>query len=161
MIILGIDPGIAILGFAFLEKKGSKIIPIEYGVIRTSKKLAHPQRLKLIFEELNTLIEKYDPSEVAVEKLFFSSNVKTAFEVGAARGVALLTAALKDKPVFNYTPNEIKISVTGYGKADKKQVQKMVKQLLGLDKVPKPDDAADAVACGICHIYSRKIKVLK
>ncbi len=161
MIIMGIDPGIALMGFSLVEKAGSRINLIDFGVIETSKSLADPQRLLCIYEELCLLLEKYSPEELAVESLYFTNNQKTAFQVGQARGVVLLTGAQKGIPVFSYTPNEIKVAVTGYGRAGKKQVQEMVMRLTGLKEVPKPDDAADAVAAGICHLYSRKIKVLK
>ena len=101
------------------------------------------------------------PDEMSVESLYFTNNQKTAFQVGQARGVILLLAAMNNIPIFSYNPNEIKIAVTGYGRAGKKQVQEMVKKILGLEKIPNPDDAADAVAAALCHIYSRKIKVLK
>lgn len=161
MIILGIDPGNAILGYAFLEKKGNIIKPIEYGVLTTEKDEKEEIRLQLIFQQLNALLEKYSPNEMAVESLYFTNNQKTAFQVGQARGVVLLLAAMNKIPAFSYNPNEIKIAVTGYGRAGKKQVQEMVKRILHLEKIPKPDDAADAVAAALCHIYSRKIKVLK
>ena len=161
MIILGIDPGVAILGYAFLEKKSSKVIPLEYGVLTTEKDEKEEVRLHLIYNELTALMKKFMPDEMSVESLYFTNNQKTAFQVGQARGVVLLLAAMSNIPIFSYNPNQIKIAVTGYGRAGKKQVQEMVKRILGLEKIPKPDDAADAVAAALCHIYSRKIKVLK
>ncbi|MCD6579581.1 crossover junction endodeoxyribonuclease RuvC [bacterium] len=161
MIVLGIDPGVAILGYAFLEKKSSKVIPLEYGVLTTEKDEKEEVRLHLIYNELTALMKKFMPDEMSVESLYFTNNQKTAFQVGQARGVVLLLAAMSNIPIFSYNPNQIKIAVTGYGRAGKKQVQEMVKRILGLEKIPKPDDAADAVAAALCHIYSRKIKVLK
>ncbi len=159
MIILGIDPGIAILGFAFLSKDGGKINILEYGVLRTEKDESEEKRLMILFDSLNALINKYKPAEISVESLYFTNNQKTAFQVGQARGVVLLAAAKNDVEVYSYNPNEIKIAVSGYGRAGKKEIQEMVKRILNLKEVPKPDDAADAIACALCHIFSRKIKV--
>ncbi len=161
MIVLGIDPGIALLGYSFIEKKGSNLKLLNYGVIETDKKLKDAERLLIIHNRLKELIKIYKPDELGVESLYFTNNQKTAFQVGQARGVVLLTAAMANVKIFNYNPNEIKISVTGYGRADKKQVQKMVKRILRLDEIPSPDDAADAIAAALCHIYSRKIRILK
>lgn len=161
MIIVGIDPGIAILGYSFLEKKGSKIIPLNYGVLTTKKEEKDEKRLSILYNNLKELLQKYNPDEMSVESLYFTNNQKTAFQVGQARGIVLLLASQENIPVFSYNPNEIKIAVTGYGRANKKQVQLMVQRLLKLEEIPKPDDAADAVAAALCHIYSRKIKVLK
>ena len=161
MIILGIDPGNAILGYAFIEKNGNVLKSIKYGVITSEKDEKEEKRLQIIYEELSQLLMLYKPDEMAIENLYFTNNQKTAFQVGQARGVVLLLAAINKVPIFSYNPNEIKIAVTGYGRAGKKQVQEMVKRILKLEQIPKPDDAADAVAAALCHIYSRKIKVLK
>ncbi|NMB07429.1 MAG: crossover junction endodeoxyribonuclease RuvC [Tissierellia bacterium] len=158
MIILGIDPGLAIVGYGIIEYKGNKYKPIDYGCITTEAELNLPERLKIIYEELSILIDKYNPDDVAMEELFFNKNVKTAIKVGQARGVEILAAINKGKSVYEYTPLEIKQSVAGYGRAEKRQVQEMVKLLLNLKKIPKPDDAADALAVAICHSSCLKFK---
>ncbi|HZG13993.1 MAG TPA: crossover junction endodeoxyribonuclease RuvC [Candidatus Bathyarchaeia archaeon] len=155
MRIIGIDPGIAIVGFGVLEKKGSQLIPIQYGSIQTEAGLSVPLRLKQIFESMQSLLATYKPDEMAVEKLFFNKNVTTAFTVGQARGVILLAAELAGIPVHEYTPLQVKQAVTGYGAADKKQIQEMVRILLKLQKVPKPDDVADALGIAITHAQFR------
>ncbi len=149
-IILGIDPGYGITGFGIVEHAGSKIRCFAYGTIDTPVGTEFSQRLHILHLELKRLIEKYKPDLVAVEELFFSKNTKTAIKVAEARGVILLTATLAKIAVVEYTPNQVKQAISAYGKADKKQVQQMIKILLGLDKIPKPDDAADALAIGIC-----------
>ncbi len=151
MIILGIDPGIAITGYGVLEQNGNRFKPIEYGVIRSGKEMDTPERLRLIHTGLTEIIEKFQPEHMAIEQLFFNKNVKTALTVGHARGVVMLTACLRGMIVSEYTPLQVKQAVVGYGRADKKQVQYMVKSILNLDKIPKPDDAADALAIAICH----------
>ncbi|MDO8886706.1 crossover junction endodeoxyribonuclease RuvC [Candidatus Oleimmundimicrobium sp.] len=157
MIILGLDPGLAITGFGVIDCKGNRLKPISYGCIRTEAKLSLPVRLDKVFKEMEILINKYNPQEVAVESLFFNSNAKTVFAVGQARGVALLAMARAGLPVSDYTPLQVKQAVVGYGRADKLQVQNMVKTLLCLSEYPKPDDAADALAIAICHAHSRKM----
>ncbi|MCF6462752.1 crossover junction endodeoxyribonuclease RuvC [Clostridium sp. Cult1] len=151
MIILGIDPGLAIVGFGVIEYKGNKYRVIDYGVIRTDSNTLFPERLKIIYDELTKLMDKYNPEDLAIEELFFNKNVKTAIQVGQARGVEILSAINKGLQVYEYTPLQIKQSVVGYGRADKRQVQEMVKLLLNLKEIPKPDDAADALAVAICH----------
>ncbi len=151
MIILGIDPGIAITGYGVLEQKGNRFKPIEYGVIRSGKEMDTAERLRLVHMGIAEIIEKFQPEHMAIEQLFFSKNVKTALTVGHARGVVMLTACLKGMTISEYTPLQVKQAVVGYGRADKKQVQYMVKSILNLDKIPKPDDAADALAIAICH----------
>lgn len=151
MIILGIDPGLAIVGFGVIEYKGNRYRVIDYGVIRTDSNILFPERLKIIYDELTKLIDKYSPEDLAIEELFFNKNVKTAIQVGQARGVEILSAINKGLQVYEYTPLQIKQSVVGYGRADKRQVQEMVKLLLNLKEIPKPDDAADALAVAICH----------
>lgn len=155
MRILGIDPGIAIVGFGILEKRGSQLQPIQYGSIQTEAGLPVPLRLKQVFEAMQSLLAKYQPQEMAVEKLFFNKNVTTAFTVGQARGVILLAAELAGIPVYEYTPLQVKQAVTGYGAAEKKQIQEMVRMLLGLKEVPKPDDVADALGIAITHAQFR------
>ena len=151
MIILGIDPGLAIVGYGVIEYKGNKYKVIDYGCITTDADTNHPERLQIIYEELSLLIDKYNPDDVAMEELFFNKNVKTAIKVGQARGVILLTGARSDLKVVEYTPLQVKQAVVGYGRASKQQVQQMVKVLLNLETIPKPDDAADALAVAICH----------
>ncbi|MDP2934675.1 MAG: crossover junction endodeoxyribonuclease RuvC [bacterium] len=158
MIILGIDPGTAIVGFGLIEKenKSQKLKLIEYGCIKTSAKFSTAERLKIIYEELSSLLKKHKPDIVAVEDLFFFKNLKTAINVSQARGVILLAIAEKNIVVAEFTPLQIKQAVACYGRAEKLQVQKMVKTLLGLDEIPKPDDAADALAAAICCAHSTR-----
>lgn len=154
MIIMGIDPGFAIMGFGVIDYRGNRFHTLDYGAITTPAKMILPNRLLLIEEGLNALIDKYKPEAVSVEDLFFNTNTKTAIKVGQGRGVALLCAARAGISVHEYTPLQVKQGVTGYGRADKSQVQYMVKVLLGLNETPKPDDAADALAIAICHAHS-------
>lgn len=149
MIILGIDPGTAATGYG-LVKKQSELKAIDYGCIKTSPNFSTAERLKQTHQQITKLIKKYKPNIVAVEDIFFFKNLKTAIKVSQARGVALLTASQMKIPVAEYTPLQIKQAVTSYGRADKTQVQKMVKILLGLKEIPRPDDAADALAVAIC-----------
>ncbi len=157
MIILGIDPGIAIVGYGIVEYSGSSFKTIDYGAIETSAKTIMPERLKIVYDELDKLINRYEPDVVAIEELFFNKNVKTAIKVGQARGVAILAAAQNQKEVFEYTPLQVKQGVVGYGRAEKKQVQIMVKTFLNLKSIPKPDDVADALAVAICHAHSGRM----
>jgi crossover junction endodeoxyribonuclease RuvC len=156
MIILGIDPGTAIVGFGLIEKeaKNQKLKLIEYGCIKTSAKFSTAERLEVIHKELSSLLKKYKPDIVAVEDIFFFKNLKTAIKVSQARGVILFTIAEKKIAVAEFTPLQIKQAVACYGRAEKSQVQKMVKTLLGLNEIPKPDDAADALAVAICCAHS-------
>ena len=156
MIILGIDPGLAITGFAIIEKRNNSKIPISYGCIRTSSKEDHYKRLLTIHEDITQIIKKYQPEVAAVEKLFFNKNVKTAIAVGQARGVHIVAASQKSLPVYEYTPLQVKQGVVGYGRAEKAQVQEMVKLLLNLKTIPQPDDAADALAISICHAHTNR-----
>ncbi len=153
MIILGIDPGIAIVGYGIVEYNGNKFRTIAYGAITTPAGTLLSQRLKTVYSELRLLIHEHTPDTLSVEELFFNTNTKTAMTVAQARGVILLAAVNENLPIFEYTPLQIKQAVTGYGRADKIQVQQMIKTLLGLDKVPKPDDTADALAVAICHAH--------
>lgn len=157
MIILGIDPGYAIVGIGVLEYRNGKFRPIEYNAITTHASMATSMRLRIIYEEIAEYLDKYKPDAVSIEELFFNSNQKTAIAVAQARGVLVSQAAIRNIPIYEYTPLQIKQAVTGYGRADKNQVQQMVKLLLGLNAVPKPDDAADAMAVAICHAHSSGI----
>lgn len=154
MRILGIDPGYAILGYGILDKIGNKFQVVTYGSITTDSKMEMPDRLKVLYDELTEIIKRYEPEEAAIEELFFNNNAKTVILVGEARGVAVLACAKAGLAISEYTPLQIKQALVGYGRADKKQVQAMVKAILNLDEVPKPDDTADAVAAAICHGHS-------
>jgi len=158
LIVLGIDPGTAITGFAVLSCRASEPALIDCGVIRTEKSESSERRLLTLHGCLSDLISRHTPSDVAVEQLFFNTNVSTAIKVGQARGVVLLVAAAAGTRVGEYTPLQVKQAVVGYGRATKHQVQQMVKSILGLSEVPHPDDAADAVAVALCHAYSAKFK---
>ena len=154
MVIFGVDPGFAITGYGVIEYKGNRFRTIDYGVITTAAKTELPQRLCALSDRLAELLERYKPDAMSVEELFFNTNLKTAIAVGHGRGVVLLTAAKAGIPVYEYTPLQVKQAVVGYGRAKKEQVQYMVKVLLSLDSIPKPDDAADALAVAICHAHS-------
>ena len=160
MLTLGIDPGTATTGFGLVVEKRDKLVFVDHGVISTSKNDSSQSRLRTIYGELKQLIAQYKPQVVAIEKLFFGANSKTAISVGQARGMSLLAAAEGRVQVAEYTPLQVKLAVTGYGKADKKQVQQMVKTLLRLSEIPKPDDAADALAVAICHMHSYRMASL-
>jgi crossover junction endodeoxyribonuclease RuvC len=160
MIILGIDPGTATTGFGVIEEEKGKIKVVDFGTIDTKPNQPLELRLEQIHAQLNKIITQYNPDEVAVEELFFTNNQKTAIAVGQARGVILLTARLQKVPLFEYTPLQVKNGICGYGGADKKQVQKMVQMILNLKEIPKPDDAADALAIAVCHQASRKMNAL-
>jgi crossover junction endodeoxyribonuclease RuvC len=154
---LGIDPGTATTGFGLvrLEQDGS-LVAVKYGVILTPKEASAPARLEMLYNDLSDLLKEYKPDTAAVEKLFFSRNVTTAIAVGQARGVVMLCMQQAGIEPFEYTPNEIKQAVAGYGGAQKKQIQEMVRALLQLDSIPKPDDAADALAIAITHLNTRR-----
>ncbi|WP_334075670.1 MULTISPECIES: crossover junction endodeoxyribonuclease RuvC [Paenibacillus] len=154
MRILGIDPGIAIVGFGFIDKQGSKLVPVQYGCIQTEAHTPEEERLLHVYEGMVQLIDKYKPDAVALEKLFFNRNVTTAMSVGQARGVMVLAAVQKELPVSEYTPMQVKQAIVGYGKAEKRQVQEMTRMFLKLQAIPKPDDVADALAVAICHAHS-------
>lgn len=151
MVILGIDPGTAITGFGAVSYAGSSCRALGFGSIRTEAKTPEQDRLQVIYHRIQELITAYKPEAVSVERLFFNKNVSTALVVGQARGVVLLAAAQHDIPVFEYTPSAVKAAVTGQGRAPKQQVGYMVRALLALDEVPRPDDVADALAVAICH----------
>lgn len=151
MRILGIDPGLATIGYAVVDKEINNFDVLEYGIIKTSADKNDTERLKIIHQNIEELIKEFRPEEMAVEELFFNKNVKTAISVGQARGVILLAGSQAGLKVAEYTPLQIKQAVVGYGRADKNQVQQMVKSLLNLAELPRPDDAADALAVSICH----------
>ena len=159
MLVIGIDPGTASTGYGLIrEDESGEIVAVKYGVIKTSPSLPMAKRLLDLFNQLNNIITLHRPQSAAVEKLFFQKNVKTAISVGQARGVALLSLAQAGLIVAEYTPLEVKQAVVGYGAAEKPQVQQMVRILLDLDQIPRPDDAADALAVAICHIHSKRIQ---
>lgn len=158
---MGVDPGTAILGYGIVSQQGNKFKVIGHGCIRTKAGQESNQRLAIIYEELAQVIVQYQPHEIAVEEIFFSKNVKTAMSVAQARGVVLLNAAHANVAVSEYKPNEVKLAVCGYGNADKKQVQEMVKKLLNMAEIVKPDDAADALAIALCHLQTNKIYKVK
>ena len=154
MVILGIDPGYAIVGYGLIEYVGNRFRVFDYGSIQTKAGVPTNERLKIIYDSMTELIAKHKPDAMAVEELFFNTNSKTAIVVAEARGIILLSAINAGLDIAEYTPLQVKQAVTGYGRADKNQVQQMTKALLGLDKVPKPDDTADALAIAICHAHS-------
>lgn len=160
MVILGIDPGTAITGYGIISHQGNHLKKIGVGVIRTSPQQDMSLRLKVIYDEMHSLIAKYQPEVIAVEELFFNKNVRTALAVGQARGVIMLAAANSGLDIVEYTPLQVKQAVVGYGRAEKHQIQEMVRMLLCLPEIPKPDDAADALAVAICHAHSRKVNNL-
>jgi crossover junction endodeoxyribonuclease RuvC len=157
VLVLGVDPGLATTGYGLVRETEGKLRAVTYGVITTAAKQALPKRLQQLYQELSGLIQQHQPDEGAVEQLFFSRNVRTAMSVGQARGVALLAMADADLPVSDYTPLTIKQAVSGFGGADKVQVQMTVKLLLELESLPHPDDAADALAVAICHLHSARL----
>lgn len=157
--VLGLDPGIAIMGYGVIEDNDGNLTAVEYGALTTPAKQATSLRLRSLYEGVIAIIARHKPAEVAVE-LFVARNLRTALMVGQARGVALLAAANKGLPVYDYTPLQVKQRVSGYGRGEKRQVQEMVKIQLGLDCLPEPDDAADALAVAICHISEARLSRL-
>ena len=160
MLILGIDPGTAITGYGLVSYEGNHLKKVTFGVIRTGPELSLANRLHHIYLDMIKIIQEYQPDAIAIEELFFNKNVRTALAVGHARGVILLAAANLGYEVAEYTPLQVKLAVTGYGRAEKMQIQEMVRILLCLGEIPKPDDAADALAIAICHAHSCKIESL-
>lgn len=154
--VLGIDPGFGTVGYGLIEARSSKVNLITYGAIRTEAREPIPERLVKIYDALEEIIRNYAPHESAVEELFFFRNVTTAIQVGEARGAILLVLRRLSIPIFEYTPHQVKKSVTGYGKAEKGQIQRTLKTYLAMTETPKPDDAADALAVAWCHITSRR-----
>ena len=160
MRILGIDPGYAIVGYGVLDYASGSFSVVGFGAVTTPADLPFEKRLKMIYEDITEIIETYKPDEMGIEKLFFNTNEKTAIDVAQARGVTLLPAIMRNIPIYEYTPLQVKSSIVGYGRAEKKQVQEMTKTMLHLKEVPKPDDTADAVAIAITHglsINTRRI----
>ena len=153
MVILGIDPGYAIVGWGVIEYEHLRFRVLGYGAITTNADTPFPQRLQAIYNDMCYVFEKYKPSVMSMEKLFYNSNQKTVIDVAQARGVITLCAQMHNKDIFEYTPLQVKQSVTGYGRAEKKQVMEMTRSILGLASVPKPDDTADALALAICHAH--------
>ncbi len=154
MIVMGIDPGFAITGYGIVDYAGNHFKVLSYGVIRTAPETPFPERLLLLHQEMVQLVTTYKPDVMAAEELFFKTNVTTGIKVGHARGVILLSAAMAGIPVYEYTPMQVKLAVVGYGNAKKQQVQQMVKLLLNMEEIPKPDDAADALAVAICQSHT-------
>ena len=154
MVVLGIDPGYAIVGWGVIEYSHSRFKVLGYGAITTEAQTPFPERLQIIYNDMCYLFTKYKPEVMSMEKLFYNSNQKTVIDVAQARGVITLAAQMNNKNIFEYTPLQVKQSVTGYGRAEKKQVQEMTRLMLHLDKVPKPDDTADALAMAICHAHT-------
>ncbi|HUT15610.1 MAG TPA: crossover junction endodeoxyribonuclease RuvC [Anaerolineae bacterium] len=157
MLVLGIDPGTAITGYGIVRYDGDTLEPVTYGVITTSTGSPLALRLRHLHRELQELIEGYHPTEASVEELFFARNARSALAVGHARGVILFALADAGLPVHEYTPLQVKQAITGYGRATKEQMQKMVRVLLDLETIPRPDDAADALAVAICHAHSSSV----
>ncbi len=156
MIILGIDPGYAITGYGLIEYEGNHFKLIDSGAIETKKGVPFPKRIQKIYDDMMTLIDTYKPDAIAVEELFFNTNITTGIQVAHGRGAVVISASKTDTPIYEYTPLQVKQAVVGYGRADKKQVQSMVKAILNLEKIPKLDDTTDAIAIAICHAHSSK-----
>lgn len=156
MVILGIDPGYATVGYGVLDYTGGRFHVLDYGAVTTPAGAAFPVRLEMIFDGVCELCDHFNPDCISVEELFFNTNITTGIQVGHARGVILLAAQKKGVSFFEYTPLQVKQSVVGYGRAEKHQVMEMTRQLLGLARIPRPDDAADALALAICHAHSSK-----
>lgn len=151
MLILGLDPGIAIVGFGFIQAERGSFASLAYGTIRTEAGKPLSERLETIYDDLNEMLGQFKPDAVAVEELFFNTNITTGISVAHGRGVLLLACRQRNIPIFEYTPLQVKQSVAGYGRAEKRQVMDMVRRLLSLETVPRPDDAADALAIALCH----------
>ncbi len=151
MIILGIDPGYALIGYGVISYDSGRFKTVNFGAITTPSDMEFPARLEVIHRDMNQLFKEFKPDALSIEKLFFNTNTTTAIDVAQARGVILLAAQSNNVPVFEYTPLQVKSAVTGFGRAEKSQVMEMTRSLLGLSKVPKPDDTADALAIAICH----------
>jgi len=160
VIILGIDPGYATVGYGVIEYNGNSFRTIDYGAVTSPANLPFPRRLEMVYDGICELCEKFKPDAVSVEELFFNTNLKTGIAVSHGRGVILLAIQKCNIPFYEYTPLQVKQSVVGYGRAEKKQVMIMTKTLLGLEKIPKPDDAADALALAICHAHAAKSQLL-
>ncbi|MFW5779998.1 MAG: crossover junction endodeoxyribonuclease RuvC [Bacillota bacterium] len=160
MIILGIDPGYATVGYGIIETNGSKVRAVDYGVITTPKEHSIPKRLKFIEKGIDKLILLHNPDAICIEELFFQNNQKTAINVAQARGAIIISCMGRCNNLFEYTPLQIKQAMTGYGRADKRQIQQMVKVMLGLKSMPRPDDAADALAVALTHSQTNRLSAL-
>ncbi len=160
MLVMGIDPGFAITGYGIVKFEGNKFSPIEYGAVLTKAGEPFAHRLLKLDREISMIIDKFKPDAVSIEELFFNTNIKTAIMAAHGRGVAMAAAARAGIEVFEYTPLQVKQSVVGYGRAEKKQVQQMVKAILNLPEIPKPDDVADALAIAVCHCHSSKLSAI-
>ena len=161
MLVIGIDPGTATTGYGLVEEsQDGSLKSVDYGVVITPPKTPMPQRLSTLYDSLKEILKAHQPESAAVEKIFFQKNVRTAMSVGQARGVTLLALQRAHISIAEYAPTEIKQAVSGYGGADKRQIQEMVRTLLNLDDIPKPDDAADALAVAICHLHSARAQAL-
>ena len=160
MVIFGIDPGYAIVGCGIVRYERNNFSLMGYGAVTTNKDMPFNERLTKIYDDITELLEKFKPDAVSIERLYFNTNQKTAIDVAQARGVIVLAVEKAGIPIFEYTPLQVKQSVAGYGRADKAQVQRMVKSLLSLSAVPKPDDTADALAIAICHAYNSGFQTL-
>ncbi len=160
MVILGIDPGYAIVGYGAVEYRQGRLRPLGYGAITTPAGIPLQKRLLEIHQDMLTLVDQFQPEAASVEELFFNTNVTTGIAVGHARGVILLALAQRNVPFFEYTPAQIKQAVTGYGRAEKRQVMEMTRSLLKLKEIPRPDDAADALAAAVCHAHSAASRML-
>lgn len=156
MRILGVDPGFAITGYSIIDYVGNKFKLIDCGAVTTKVGVSFPQRLTKIYDNINMIIQEYKPDSVVVEELFFNQNVKTAINVAQARGVILIVGCKNNIPTYEYTPLQVKQAVAGYGRAEKKQVQKMVQTILNVKEIPKLDDITDSMAVAICHAHSAK-----
>lgn len=154
LVILGIDPGYAIIGYGIINYDSNRFSVLKYGAVLTSAGEKFSSRLGSIYSDINEIILKSKPDAISIEKLYFNTNTTTAIDVAQARGVILLAAAQNNIPIFEYTPLQVKSAVTGYGRAEKKQVMDMIKNILRLEKIPKPDDTADALALAVCHAHS-------
>ena len=161
MRVIGVDPGTAITGWGVVEGDGDDLKMVAGGVITTAADTPLPERLQIIYRELTEIVKQWQPDLAAIEELFFSKNAKTALAVGHGRGAAMLALANANLPITEYKPLEVKQAVSGHGGADKKQIQQMVKLLLSLEDVPRPDDAADALAIAICHLHSARLRMLE
>lgn len=160
MRVLGIDPGLAIVGYSVCDYIGNSIKLLEYGCITTKASDLNSKRLLYIAEQLDHIIREFQPTELAIEELFFNKNVKTAITVAQARGVEILTCKKNNMDIYEYTPLQIKQAIVGYGRAEKIQIQESIKMMLNLSEIPTPDDAADAIAVNMCHCFSSKFKDL-
>lgn len=154
MIILGIDPGYAIVGWGVIEYTANRFTVVDYGAVTTEAGTPFNDRLKAVYDGIDSIMKRYSPEALSIEKLFYNTNAKTVIDVAQARGVINLAAVKNSVPIFEYTPLQVKQSVVGYGRAEKKQVQEMTRVILKLEKIPKPDDTADALAMAICHAHA-------